>query len=67
MMFILGITGGIGSGKTTAANYFLKKGAVIFDADEEAKYLIQSEINIQNQIINLFGSSVITNGKIDVL
>ena len=34
-MYKLGITGGIGSGKSTAANFFKKKGAVIFDADEE--------------------------------
>ena len=39
-MYKLGLTGGIGSGKSTAAKYFQQKGAVIFDADIEAKKLI---------------------------
>ena len=36
-MIKLGITGGMGSGKSTAAHFFKLKGATIFDADEEAK------------------------------
>ena len=39
-MYKLGITGGIGSGKSTAAGFFLQKGAVVFDADLEAKHHI---------------------------
>ena len=51
-MIRLGITGGIGSGKTTVANFFKSKGATIFDADKQAKELIKSnEVkNILNQL-----------------
>ena len=46
-MYKLGLTGGIGSGKSTAAKYFQQKGAVIFDADLEAKKLITNNKNIR--------------------
>ena len=36
-MYKLGITGGIGSGKSTAAAYFKEMGAEVFNADKEAK------------------------------
>ena len=38
-MYKLGITGGIGSGKSTASVFFKKKGAFVIDADSEAKNL----------------------------
>ena len=36
-MFIIGLTGGVASGKTTATNYFLNKGIEIIDADDIKK------------------------------
>ena len=65
-MYKLGITGGIGSGKTTAANFFRKMGAIVFDADVEAKNHLQNTISLQHQIISAFGNKVTTNNKLDL-
>ena len=66
-MYKLGITGGMGSGKSTAANYFLQKGAVVFDADEEAKQHLLSHIELQNHIIDTFGTQVTRANHLDLL
>lgn len=65
-MLKVGITGGIGSGKSTASKYFAKLGAFIFDADTEAKQLIETKETVQNELIEEFGTDIITpQGKID--
>ena len=66
-MYKLGITGGMGSGKSTAADYFLQKGAVIFDADEESKQHLLSHIDLQNNIIDTFGAHVTQGNHLDLL
>ena len=66
-MYKLGITGGIGSGKSTAANFFKKKGAVVFDADEEAKHHLLSQIDLQKHIIDTFGTPVVQGRHLDLL
>ena len=66
-MYKLGITGGMGSGKSTAADFFLLKGAVVFDADEKAKQHILSHIDLQNRIIDAFGDSVTWKNHLDLL
>jgi len=65
-MYKLGITGGIGSGKSTASKYFKKKGAFIFDADSEAKNLLTNNINLTQRVIATFGPQVTTNNKLDL-
>ena len=65
-MFKLGITGGMGSGKSIAANFFKLKGATIFNADEEAKKHILSHIDIQNCIIKTFGVQVTRKNRLDL-
>ena len=65
-MYKLGITGGIGSGKSTASEFFKKKGAFIFDADSEAKNLFTNNSNLSQRIIATFGSQVTTNKKLDL-
>ena len=66
-MFKLGITGGMGSGKSTAAHYFICKDAVIFDADEEAKRHLLAQIDLQNRIIDIFGAPVTKGNRLDLL
>ena len=66
-MFKLGITGGMGSGKSTAASFFKRKGAVVFDADEEAKNHLLSQIDLQNHIIDTFGTPVIRGNRLGFL
>ena len=65
-MFKLGVTGGMGSGKSTATHYFQRKGAIIFDADEEAKQYLLSNIDLQNRIIDTFGVQVTQGGNLDL-
>ena len=51
----VGITGGIGSGKTTVCKIFESLGIPIYYADDRAKQLMIDDINIVEQIIDLFG------------
>ena len=66
-MFKLGITGGMGSGKSTAAHYLKRKGATIFDADKEAKLHLLSQIDLQNRIIDTFGVQVTRGKRLDLI
>ncbi len=54
-MIIIGLTGGIGSGKTTVATYFLELEIPIYFADTEAKKLMSTSSRIKKKIINTFG------------
>lgn len=64
MSKLIGITGGIGSGKTTLANHLVKLGYPVYFADKEAKRISESE-SITSQIVEQFGSSILVNGAID--
>lgn len=57
MTKIIGLTGGIGSGKTTIAKYFQSFGIPVYIADEEAKKVMQS-VEILKTIKKEFGSAV---------
>ena len=64
-MLKTGITGGMGVGKSAAAKTFKELGAHIFDADREAKQLLDSSAIIQNDLMAEFGSDILDNtGKI---
>jgi len=63
-MYKLGITGGIGSGKTTASSLLAEKGAFVFNADKEAKARLQNSISLQHKLINLFGNAVTEKGHL---
>ncbi|MBS2213758.1 dephospho-CoA kinase [Carboxylicivirga mesophila] len=54
-MIKIGITGGIGSGKTTVARLFLSLGFPVYEADVEAKKLINHNTRVKEQIIELLG------------
>ena len=65
-MLKVGLTGGIGSGKGTASSILAKFGSYIFDADPEAKKILNNNKNVQNDIITEFGDDVLDhNGLID--
>ena len=57
MTKIIGLTGGIGSGKTTIANYFAEKGIPVYIADDEAKKITESPEILQS-IRTVFGDEV---------
>lgn len=63
-MTIVGITGGIGSGKTTVSEMFKKLGVPIYNADDEAKKLMLKE-PIKSHLISLFGDQVYTKGQLN--
>ena len=54
-MKIVGLTGGIGSGKTTVSNMFKDLGVPVYIADNEAKNLMSSSKVIKRKLIELFG------------
>lgn len=60
MTKIIGLTGGIGSGKTTIARHFESLGIPVYIADDEAKK-ITNQPQILNKIKSIFGSSVFDN------
>jgi dephospho-CoA kinase len=64
-MKIVGLTGGIGSGKTTIANMFHELGVPIYIADEEAKKLMASSKIIKRKLIELLGDNAYINNKLN--
>ena len=58
MTRIIGLTGGIGSGKSTVANYIASKGIPVYIADEEAKKIME-RINVKSSIQSLFKESIL--------
>ena len=59
---IIGITGGIGSGKSTIAKQLRKMGYAVYDTDSEAKRLIVEDAGLRQQIEQLFGKEVYQDG-----
>ncbi|UCD38321.1 MAG: dephospho-CoA kinase [Fidelibacterota bacterium] len=65
-MMRIGITGGLGSGKSTAARFFGDRSAHIFDADMEAKFILLRHEPIQRAVVAALGDSVLNEvGEID--
>ena len=66
MALLLGITGGIGSGKSTIAQGLSHFGYEVFFTDVEAKYLMETNPCVKSQIELLFGSDIYgENDKLD--
>jgi len=63
-MKIIGITGGIGSGKTTITKYIESLGYPVYIADDQAKNLLDTE-EVVNEIRNVFGEEIIENNLVD--
>lgn len=64
-MIVLGITGGIGSGKTTVCNMFKSIGIPVYNSDYEAKELMQSSNLIRAKICSRFGEEAYLNGTLN--
>ena len=64
-MLKIGLTGGIGSGKTTVAHIFELLGIPVYYADDAAKKLINEDENLKQQIIHHFGKECYVDGKLN--
>lgn len=64
-MIVVGLTGGIGSGKTTVARMFENLGIPIYLADDEAKRLMRNSKYIKRKIISLFGQESYVDNELD--
>jgi len=60
---IIGLTGGIGCGKSYISRGLAKHGFTIYDCDREAKRLIEQDPEVKAQITALFGSEAYKDGK----
>ena len=61
---VIGITGGIGSGKTTVTNIFVENGFCVLLADKIAKNIMNENHDISNKIVNIFGNECYVDGKL---
>lgn len=62
-MLKIGLTGGIGSGKTTVANYFKKLGVPVIDADEISHRIVKPGLPAYEAIIQAFGPEVLSKDR----
>lgn len=65
MVLRIGLTGGIGSGKSTVAGIFKVLGIPVFDADTEAKQIMETDPGLRNAIIEKFGPATYNDGRLD--
>lgn len=66
MNFIVGVTGGIGSGKTAVSDRFAKLGIRVVDADVVAREVVEPETDALKAIVEKFGPSILQNdGTLD--
>jgi len=61
----IGLTGGIGSGKSTVADFLRKKGIKVFDADKLAKELMTSDEQLKMKLIEEFGEDTFSGGELN--
>ena len=64
MTKIIGITGGIGTGKSTVSSYLRQKGYRVLDADEMARGISQKE-EVLKEVIESFGDDFVIDGKLN--
>ena len=64
-MIKLGITGGIGSGKSTVSQIFSISGVPVYIADIESKRLVATSPTIRKKLINLFGEELYSGGVLN--
>ncbi len=64
-MIRVGLTGGIGSGKTAVARVFRTLGIPVFEADAEGRRIMQEDAAVIKAVTERFGTSVVRNGAID--
>lgn len=64
-MYKVGVTGGIGSGKSTVCDMLAARGVAVYIADTEAKRLMSSDEALKHDIVALFGDDAYLNGELN--
>jgi len=65
-MKVIGLTGGIGSGKSTVSQFLAEVGAIILDADRVGHEALKPDTNIGREVVAAFGRQILTpGGEID--
>ena len=64
-MYKIGITGGIGSGKSTVCSLFAERGIAVYDSDSRAKQLMNESAELRQQLIEAFGEECYTDGELN--
>ncbi|MBS3993208.1 MAG: dephospho-CoA kinase [Bacteroidetes bacterium] len=64
-MKIVGLTGGMGSGKTTVSKMFEKLGVTVYIADAEAKNIMQTDATVKSALIKNFGEKAYENNSLN--
>ncbi len=64
-MIRVGLTGGIGSGKTTVGRVFRTMGIPFFEADAEGRRLLVNDLGLKHAVVERFGASVLKEDAID--
>lgn len=64
-MRVIGLTGGIGCGKSLVAQFFAELGALVIDADQLARAAIERGSTGFDEVIATFGDSILLNGEIN--
>ena len=64
-MIRIGVTGGIGSGKSTVCRMFGELGAAVYDTDANAKRLMNTDADIRRRLTDAFGEKVYADGVLD--
>ena len=64
-MTVVGLTGGIGSGKSTVAAMFYELGVPVYNSDERAKHLMNTSAKIKKQLIGLLGEQSYKNEELN--
>lgn len=66
MAFVLGITGGIATGKSSVVQHFIDLGFPVVDADIIARHLLDQNDHAYNEVVKIFGSEILQeNGEIN--
>lgn len=64
-MIRVGITGGIGSGKSTVCRLFAERGVAVYDSDSAAKRLMRDDATLREGIAARFGAAAYRDGELD--
>ncbi len=64
-MLLIGLTGGIGSGKSLVGEYFADMGAIVVDSDQLARDVVERGTPGFEDLLQRFGDAVLTHGELD--